>query len=326
MAKRNTTGKTGKSALDVAKEKASEMVLKALEKGNAVWTKPWVLQSGHHGFQGKAYRGINILLTAIMQDMMGYGSTAWLTWGKFLELQKSHPEIRMVKGSKSVEVVYWMVLDRKDADGNIVLNKDGNPEKRVWPKFYRVWNADCFENLVADDFERKDMMPEYTLLSLEEKKERLLSLYKNHPPVNHDGLDHAYYSIDSDSVHIPKWKDFRNEAHAYSTLCHELVHSTGAEGRLKRRIANHFGDDAYSYEELVAEIGASILCAEAGYLEETAENSAAYIDGWSTALKENPTWFWDAFSDARKACDLILGETHGRNKKSGKEEENQLTA
>ena len=316
--------RTKKTSLKIAKEKASEMVLKALEKGNAIWTKPWVMQSAHHGFRGKAYRGINILLTAVMQELMGYSSTAWLTWGKYRELQKDHPEISIKKGSKSLEVVYWMILDRKDEDGNIVYDKDGIPEKCIWPKFYRVWNADCFENLIADDFERKDMLPDATLTTLEEKEEKLLSTYKDHPPVKHDGLGRAYYSTSTDAVHIPEWKDFRDEAHAYSTLCHELVHSTGAEGRLKRKIRNSFGDEAYSYEELVAEIGASILCAEAGYLEETVENAAAYLNGWASNLRDNPTWFWDAFSDARKACDMILGIDHKKKTEAEAEDTSSI--
>lgn len=315
-----------RTSLEIAKTKASEMVLKALENGNAIWTKPWVMQAGHHGFRGKAYRGINVLLAAIAQELMGYDSTAWLTWGKFIELQKDHPEIKMKKGSKSIEVVYWMVLDKKDEDGNLILDKNGNPEKFIWPRFYRVWNADCFENLIADDFERKEVLPDTTLTTLEEKEALLLSTYKDHPPVLHDGLDRAYYSTSADRVHLPKWKDFKNEAHAYSTLCHELVHSTGADGRLRRKIRNEFGSEDYSYEELVAEIGASILSAEAGYLEETVENSAAYLAGWSQALKGNPTWFWDAFSDARKACDLILGETHGRNLAEADKEETEKEA
>ena len=317
-----------KTALDVAKEKATRLVLAELEKGNAIWTKPWVMQAGHHGFRGKAYTGINTLITAIMQDLNAYDSTAWLTWGKFLDLQKQHPEIRMKKGSHSCEVVYWIVADRKDEDGNIITDDDGDPRKIIYPKFYRVWNADCFENLIADDFERKEMLPDVTLTTLEEKEAKLLSTYKNHPPVTHDGLGMAYYRPGNDSVHLPKWKDFKDEAHAYSTLCHELVHSTGHESRLKRKVAgNWFGDEAYSYEELVAEIGASILSAEAGYLDETVENTAAYLEGWSSNLKNNPNWFWDAYADAKKACDMILGVEYGKKgKKVLEDSEKALTA
>ena len=303
-----------KTALDVAKEKASALIVKALDRGCAIWTKPWAYTSGEHGFCGRPYRGINILLTAVEQFVMGYESTAWLSFGKLQQLQKKHPEIRLKEGSKAIEISYWMTLERKDEDGNIILDRNGNPETIRKPRFYYVWNADCFENLIADDFERDGMMPPHALLSLEEKEKRLLSLYPGAPEVSHDGLGRAYYSVGSDKIHLPKWKDFIDEAHAYSTLCHELIHSTGAEGRLKRKVANEFGSDAYSYEELVAEIGAAILSAEAGYIEETAENSAAYLRGWSERLTDNPSWFWDAFSDAKKAADLVLGKEYAKEK------------
>lgn len=296
-----------RNALDIAKEKVTKLVLEELEKGTAIWTCPWVMQSAHHGFRGKAYTGINILITAMAQDLMGYKSTAWLTWTKLEELQKTHPDIRLKKGSKAVEVVYWLEKEIKDEDGNVILDANGDPETYWKPKFYNVWNADCFENLIPDEFERKDPLPSPVLATLDEKEKNLLSLYTGHPEVLHDGLGKAFYSIPDDKVHLPLWKDFRNEAHAYSTLCHELVHSTGAEGRLKRRIDNTFGSEKYSYEELVAEIGASLLSAEAGYLEQTVENTAAYLESWASVLTNNKNWFWDAFADAKKAVEMILG-------------------
>jgi antirestriction protein ArdC len=47
----------------------------------------------------------------------------------------------------------------------------------------------------------------------------------------------------------------------YSTLFHELVHSTGHPSRLDRVFGKLFGDKLYSKEELIAETGAAFLCA-----------------------------------------------------------------
>src|SRR5713226_366373 len=44
----------------------------------------------------------------------------------------------------------------------------------------------------------------------------------------------------------------------YSTLFHELVHSTGHESRLNRSFGAHFGDELYSKEELVAGQGLTL--------------------------------------------------------------------
>src|SRR5712692_1063967 len=44
----------------------------------------------------------------------------------------------------------------------------------------------------------------------------------------------------------------------YSTLFHELVHSTGHESRLNSSFGAHFGDELYSKEELVAGQGLTL--------------------------------------------------------------------
>lgn len=311
-----------KETLEKAKTKASEMVVKALEKGEAVWTKPWIFQAAHHGFMGNPYRGQNIYTAEAARIVLGHGSNAWLTWGKYQELRKKDDTIWMKPGSKSVLITCWLPKEKKDKDGNVVVNSKGNPVMTFWPKNHLVFNADCFENLDVDKYEKKPLLEEKAVMTFEENKARLLSLYKDAPEVHYKDLGRAFYSPSCDEVVIPQPKHFRSEAAAYSTLCHELVHSTGAEGRLKRKITNTFGDDDYSYEELVAEIGATILSAEAGYLEETVENSAAYLQGWSKRLTDNPHWFWDAYSDAKKACDYILGVVH----ESDDEDENEAEA
>lgn len=309
--------------LEEIKKQTSDAVLEALDKGVAIWTRPWVYHAENHGFQGKPYKGSNVILTALYNMKYNYQSTAWLTWNKFINLQKSHPEIKMKKGSKGVNIVYWMVIERKDKDGNPLLDKNGDPITLIFPKYYRVFNADCFENLVADEYEKRFVLDTTSRMSLEEKEKRLLELYKGAPVVIHRGQAKAYYSVDGDKVCLPLWKDFKSEALAYSTLCHELVHSTGSKERNNRTFGEYFGDQKYSYEELVAEIGAAMLSAEAGYIEETVENSAAYLQGWSKALKDHSAWFWDAFNDATKAVERILGKEKKDENLSGNEEEKE---
>ena len=51
------------------------------------------------------------------------------------------------------------------------------------------------------------------------------------------------------------------------TLFHELVHSTGHKSRLHREQFDNpvrFGAESYSKEELVAELGSSMLCGVSG--------------------------------------------------------------
>jgi len=97
----------------------------------------------------------------------------------------------------------------------------------------------------------------------------------------------------------------------YSVLFHELAHSTGHRDRLNREgIADlvRMGDHKYSKEELIAEFTAAMLASECGFLDKTVDNSAAYIKGWVSKLKDKPVMLVRAASAAGKAKDCILGK------------------
>ena len=72
-------------------------------------------------------------------------------------------------------------------------------------------------------------------------------------------------------------------------------------------------DERYSKEELVAEIGASFLCALCGIENKTINNSAAYIQGWLKRLNNDSTLIISASAQAQKAVDYILGISGGGN-------------
>jgi len=115
-----------------------------------------------------------------------------------------------------------------------------------------------------------------------EECQNVVENFSDKPIVNYGG-NRAYYAPISDSVILPQINHFKSSEDYYSTLFHELVHSTGHVSRLNRTtITDHnpFGSNDYSKEELVAEIGASFLCGIAGIENETIDNSASYIKSW----------------------------------------------
>jgi antirestriction protein ArdC len=67
-----------------------------------------------------------------------------------------------------------------------------------------------------------------------------------------------------------------------------------------------FGDTNYSKEELCAEMGAAYLCGVAGIANETVNNSAAYIAGWLSKLRNDKKVLVQAAAQAQKAADFIL--------------------
>lgn len=98
----------------------------------------------------------------------------------------------------------------------------------------------------------------------------------------------------------------------YTTLFHEMIHSTGHKnrlGRLETGASAHFGSESYSKEELVAELGSATLVNMLGIeTEKSFRNSSAYIQNWLQALKNNNKFIVSASSKAEKAVKYILNE------------------
>jgi len=111
---------------------------------------------------------------------------------------------------------------------------------------------------------------------------------------------------------MPHLSQFKSASHYYSTLFHELIHSTANSSRLDRDLSGRMGSPSYSFEELVAEIGAAFLCAVSGIANErTIEDQGAYISHWQEFLQGDSTAFMRACSEAQKAVDYIRGLTPG---------------
>jgi antirestriction protein ArdC len=115
-----------------------------------------------------------------------------------------------------------------------------------------------------------------------------------------------------DYIQVPCKEQFNDIMEFYSTLFHEMVHSTGHGDRLGRlntgvKLAS-FGSEEYSKEELIAEITAEMLCAELHIPDdsETPENAVAYIHSWSSYLQDRPNEIVSAAAKAETACDLIM--------------------
>jgi antirestriction protein ArdC len=114
-----------------------------------------------------------------------------------------------------------------------------------------------------------------------------------------------------DYIKMPEKHTFTTPEEYYSTLFHELSHSTGHQKRLNRKSLTEitgFGSHERSKEELIAEMSAAFLCAYAGIEQVTLGNSAAYIAGWLKALKNDKTMLVMASSMGQKAADYIINK------------------
>lgn len=122
--------------------------------------------------------------------------------------------------------------------------------------------------------------------------------------VRHGG-NRAFYTPTGDFIQMPQFAQFVDAKSYYSVLAHEHTHWTGAKERLDRVFGARFGDAAYAFEELVAELGAAFLCAGLGLENEPRADHASYVASWLRTLKNDKKAIFKAASKAQAAADYL---------------------
>jgi antirestriction protein ArdC len=273
-------------------EIVTEQVIKQLEQGVAPWKKPWRCEPPCNLVSGKEYRGINPFLLA----SQGYGSRYWVT---FSQANKLGGFVK--KGEKSSLVTFWNIGEEK-----LIRKADGTDRKSkpILLRYYSVFNIEQTEG-IADKLGLGNATPRIPSI---DGCEAIVSGMPNAPAMQQS--DKAWYRPSNDTVGMPSKSLFGSAEEYYSTLFHELTHSTGHKSRVGRdgiEEVAQFGSESYSKEELIAEMGAAMLCGITGIAPATIENSAAYLQTWINRLKGDSKLLVSAASAAQKAADYIRG-------------------
>jgi antirestriction protein ArdC len=208
------------------------------------------------------------------------------------------------KGEKSTLICFYKTETKRDPDA-----QDGeisSADKTRWIlRYYLVFNleqCDLPEKVLATI-----PKPETTEHNPIEEAEAIASNYPNPPAIEQNTL--AAYSPSRDTIVMPAKDLFANAEEYYSTLFHEMAHSTGHTTRLAREgivEMQPFGSAVYSKEELVAEMGSAFLCGHAGISSRVIDNQAAYINGWLGKLRSDTRLVLTAAAQAQRAADHIL--------------------
>lgn len=276
-------------------EMITERVIAQMEKGIIPWERPWF------GMPDGAYNRVTrkpySLLNQMMLDKEG-------EWASFKQWQSAGGKIK--KGEKGSPVVFWKITPMEKE------NEDGTKTQYVVPilRYYNVFHISQVEGVEAKEkplTENRDPIPE---------AEELFRSYlaREKIAVNEIIGNKAFYSPMSDSITLPKREQFPKLEEFYGTAFHEVVHSTGHESRLDRLSKEaHFGNEEYSKEELVAEIGSAAILAQLGIeTNHTQKNNIAYLQSWIRALKDDVRLLVSAAGKAEKAVDYIKeGKTVG---------------
>jgi antirestriction protein ArdC len=277
-------------------------IVDQLEKEVVPWKSPYFSKVGfpRNFASGKPYHGINVFLLGSLR----YTSPYFLA---FLQAKELGGHVR--KGEKGSLVIKYGTYTKEDEGAS---GGEAREAQRKYLKGYTVFHASQIEGVAFPDPEN---VPELPARAACDRARAIVAAMPKAPALR-EGSAIPCYRRGSDSVHMPERCFFTSEESYFSTLFHELAHATGHETRLARAsLLENKGIDAegearktYAEEELVAEMGASFLCAHAGIIEAEIENSAAYLQGWIDALKSKDAkgWIIRAASQAQKAADFIL--------------------
>lgn len=280
--------------------------LEECEAGNVKgqWTRPWtkLLTDSHYcPATGNAYAGIvNTMSLSVLAYSRGFTSLAWGTFKQWKDLgTKLDTEISVRKGAKAAYIFVPMIYNKKDGSGNIVTDSNGDEIKGLSFKQVPVFNADEVDGFT----ETKPEVPPSKVVDDATVDRFIANLGID---IGYGG-DRAYYSPAGDHIRMPVAEAFNDTPHGtateafYGVKLHEIVHATGHKTRCNRPIENMFGSEAYAAEELVAEMGAAILCNMFGVSESPRADHAQYIKSWLKALKNDKKMIFKACGQAQKA-------------------------
>ena len=264
------------------------------------WRRPWTSTGLPRNIVSKKpYRGVNHFLLSASK----YVSPFWLTMRQANELGG-----HVRKGEESTIVIFWKVDDAGETTED-TKNEQPNEKsrRRFLLRYYRVFNLEqCELPKPALDKLPKIETHEHDPI---EAADQIVAAMPNPPEIHHAGSK-AFYSSMTDRVTMPPRNLFVSAEEYSATLLHELTHSTGHPKRLAREgitEAAAFGSAVYSKEELIAEMGAAYLCAEAGISNAVIANQAAYVAGWLKKLRDDRKLLIHAAAQAQHAADYILG-------------------
>lgn len=295
-------------------EKLVADLIAVIEQGTAPWRREWQGHQGAHRnlLTGKAYRGSNPLLLEFGALLKGHTLPLWLG-----AAQAKGNGWFPRKGSSAVRIVRPQLnqRERRDDDGRVVLTPEGEPLIASWVsyKVVPVFNA---ADLVGTTSEAEEALQIRIAAALSQvgpppspaaRLHQAESVLEAWPVPTVFGGTVACYSPAADRISMPAAQAFSNREAYASTWAHEQIHSTGHPSRLDRPQSGAMGSGAYAREELVAELGAVILCQRL-QIGSDFQNHAAYLAHWAELLKESSSVLFQVLSAARQAADLIAPE------------------
>ena len=282
------TKQTKRTAADIHRAVADQ-VIEAMSTAGTGWAKSWAVPASDQPTSmstGKAYQGINWLLLGMARHRHGYSTGRWATFKQWKALGAS-----VRKGEKAQMVILYKPIQ--------ITDKETGEDKSIpLMRAFHVFNADQVDgyDVPAETFDFVDM-PDTVADDIANRAGAVLQ---------HRDKSGAYYIPALDVINMPEQCQFTSPETYAATLLHELTHWTGHKSRLDRDIKSRFGTKDYAAEELVAELGAAMLCGSLGISPEPRDDHAKYLNGWIQKLTDDPKAIFTAAAKAQAAANWIF--------------------
>jgi antirestriction protein ArdC len=280
--------------------RVTDQIINAIETGVGNWRMPWHT-SGRYAFSPinvsskKPYRGINTVCLWAAAQAKGYERGVWATYQQW---QDKGAQVR--KGEKATTVVFWKFANNTESEDGEDSPKSGS--RLLFTRGYSVFNAAQVDGYAPRT--EPDMPIEQRIESAEQFFTRIEAR------VVHQG-NRAFYSPADDTITLPPFTAFFTPLDYYSTRAHETGHWTSHASRCDRQLGKRFGDNAYSVEELVAELTAAFTLAHLGLSSEPRPDHSQYIASWLGVLKADSRAIFTAASKAQQATDWMIARAGG---------------
>ena len=280
----------------------TEKIVADLEKGVWPWVKPW--SAGHADGRiirplrhtGEPYTGINVLLLWSESLARGFTVPLWMTYRQAAQIGA---QVR--KGETGATVVYASRFTKTETDAQ------GEELERDIPflKTYTVFNCDQIDGLPDHYYHRPEKV-----IDPVERIEHADRFFANTGAVIRHGGARAFYALASDHIQMPPFEAFRDAESYVAVLSHETVHWTSRPDRVGRDLSRYARDKTErAREELVAEIGSALLCADLGIVPELEPrpDHASYVANWLRVLSDDRRAIFQAAAHAQRAVTYLHG-------------------
>ena len=283
-------------------QEVTDRIIAALEAGIPPWRRPWDPDKAggpampRNAATGQRYRGINVLTLGMSPLAFTSGDPRWSTYKQ----AKDHGwQVR--RGERGTIGFFFKRLEVRDDSGEGSGAEGDEDSVRHIPllRAFTLFHASQIQGI-------SDYEPPTVAEAPWRTPEAAEVILANSKAVLRIGGERAFYSPLTDHIQMPPQSAFATPEGFCGTLIHELGHWTGAPARLNRDLRNRFGSPDYAREELRAEIGQMMVCAELGIGDCDFSNNAAYVASWLERLRSDRREIFRAAADAQRIADFLL--------------------